>query len=83
MTVKVELKPEVAASITAQAEARGVSVEEYVQEVVEDRAGVQPTRKATPEEIEAMLDELAEMGKDLPHLPSSAFTRERIYQDHD
>ncbi len=83
MTVKVELKPEVAASLHAQAAARGISVEEYVRQVIEDQAGVQPARKATPEEIEAMLDELAEMGKDLPHLPSSAFTRDSIYQDHD
>jgi hypothetical protein len=83
MTVRIELKPEVAANVVAQAEARGLSVEEYVQQVIEDRAGVQPTRKATAEEIEAMLDELAEMGKDLPPLSDYALTRESIYEDHD
>ena len=83
MTVRIELKPEVEASVVAQAQARGLSVEEYVQQVIEDHMVVYSPRKATPEEIEAMLDELAEMGKDLPHLPSSAFSRESIYQDHD
>jgi hypothetical protein len=83
MTVMIELTPEVEANLAAQAEARGLPLEEYVQRVVEDRAAVEPQRRQTPESIEAALDKLAEMGKDLPHLPSSAFTRASIYQDHD
>ena len=83
MTVRIELKPEVAANLQAQADARGLQLEEYLQKMVEDRASAASERPQSPERIEAMLDKLAEMGKDLPHLPSSAFTRESIYQDHD
>jgi hypothetical protein len=83
MTVRIELTPEVAANLAAQAEARGLSLEEYVQRLVEDKVPVASERPQSPERIEAMLDKLAEMGKDLPRLPSSAFSRESIYQDHD
>jgi hypothetical protein len=82
MTVKVELKPEVAASIAAQAEARGVSVEDYVQQVIEDQAG-RSDRPHDPQRLEAMLDKLAEMGKGQPRLSDYALTRESFYEDHD
>jgi hypothetical protein len=83
MTVRIELKPEVEANIAAQAQARGLSVEDYLQRVIEDQAGVQPNDPGYPERLMRALDRLAEMGKDLPPLPSSALTRESIYQDHD
>ena len=83
MTVKLELKPEVEARLAAQARVRGVPLSAYLQNVVEDLARAEPPGRISPEEIEAALDTLAEMGKDLPPLPSSAFSRESIYQDHD
>jgi len=83
MTVRIELKPEVEASVVAEARARGLSVEAYLQQVIEDHADAHHLDPSYPARVEAMLDKLAEMGKDLPHLPSSAFTRESIYQDHD
>ncbi len=84
MTVRIELKPEVEASLAAQADARGLALEEYLQRMIEDQAGVPAPRDPDyPRRIMAALDELAEMGRDLPPLPASAFTRESIYQDHD
>jgi hypothetical protein len=55
----------------------------YLQSVIEDLARSDAARPASLQEVESTLDALAEMGKDLPHLPSSAFSRESIYQDHD
>ena len=83
MTVQDRAETRGRSERVAQAQARGMSVEEYVQQVIEDRAGVSPAPRPSAESFKAMLDELAEMGKDLPHLPSSAFSRESIYQDHD
>jgi hypothetical protein len=83
MTVRLELKPEVEANLAAQARARGVPLDAYLQGVIEDLARTGAARPASLQEIESTLDALAEMGKDLPHLPSSAFSRESIYQDHD
>lgn len=82
MTVKLELKPEVEANLAAQARARGVPLDAYLQSVIEDLAGTESARPASLQELQATLDALAEMGKGLPHLPSSAFDRESIYQDH-
>lgn len=84
MTVKLELKPEVEASLLARARARGVPLNDYLQSVIEELARASdPTPPASLEEFRAALDALAEMGKTLPHLPSSAFSRESIYKDHD
>lgn len=82
MTVRIELKPEVEASVVAQAQARGLSVAEYVKQLIEDQVGFSE-RPHDPQRLEAMLDKLAEMGKDLPPLSDYALTRESIYEDHD
>jgi hypothetical protein len=83
MTVRIELTPEVAANLAAQAEARGLALEEYLQRMVEERAGGDSLDPEYPKRLKAALDRLAEMGKDLPPLSDYALTRESIYQDHD
>lgn len=83
MTVRLELKPDIEANLTAQAGAKGVPLDAYLQSVLEELARANATPSASPEDIEATLDRLAEMGKGLPHLPSSALSRESIYQGHD
>ncbi len=83
MTVRLELKPDIEANLAAQARARGIPLDTYLQSVIENLARAATVPPASPQDIEATLDALAEMGRDLPHLPSSAFSRESIYQDHD
>jgi hypothetical protein len=39
--------------------------------------------RLTQEEIDELLDGLAEFSSKIPHLPDSALTREAIYADHD
>ena len=83
ITVRLELKPDVEANLAAQARDRGVPLDAYLQSVVEDLARNEAAHPASFQDIEATLDALAEMGRGLPHLPSSAFNRESIYRDHD
>ena len=83
MTVRLELKPDIEANLAAQARAMGVPLDAYLQSVIEDLARTEAARPASLQDIEETLDSLAEMGRDLPHLPSSAFSRESIYRDHD
>jgi hypothetical protein len=83
MTVRLELNPDVEANLAAQARARGVPLDAYLQSVIEDLARTEAGHPPSLHDLEATLDALAEMGQDLPHLPSSAFSREGIYQDHD
>ena len=83
MTVTLEIKPEIEAFLNAQAAAKGIPLDAYLQDAIEDLARAQAAPAANLEEFRAMLDTLAEMGKSLPHVSSAAFGRESIYQDHD
>ncbi|MGC4086208.1 MAG: hypothetical protein QM736_29815 [Vicinamibacterales bacterium] len=46
MTVTLELNPDVEAGLLAQAEARGLTLEEYVQQVLRERSGASLVRAA-------------------------------------
>jgi len=81
MVVTVNIPDELA----AQARARGLSLEVFVQEILEQQLAVpmletRPPR--APEEIRAWLDSLAQFSDNIPALPD-AISREWIYQDHD
>ena len=82
MTVRLEIKPEIEASLSAQAAAKGIPLDRYLQDVIEGIARAPAAPAASLEEFRSALDTLAEMGKSLPHVPSAAFSRESIYQDH-
>jgi hypothetical protein len=80
MVVTVNIPDELA----AQARARGLSPEEYVQEILAQRLA-SPTdarQRRTPEEIRTWLDSLAQFSDKIPPLPES-ISREWLYQDHD
>ncbi|MFN0165413.1 MAG: hypothetical protein ACKV22_03195 [Bryobacteraceae bacterium] len=81
MTLTLELAPEIERSLAAQAQAQGVSLDAYLQGVIEDLARAGGAPMASLEEFRATLDALAEMGRNLPHLSVAALTRESIYQD--
>jgi hypothetical protein len=85
MTITLELSPHVAASLAAQAQARGVSLDTYVRHLIEAQvAAVAPREQPmTLEQFEAELDALAADSETLPYLPAAALTRESFYQDHD
>jgi len=67
MTVRLEIKPEIEASLNAQAAAKGILLDAYPREVIEDLARAQAAPAASLEEFRSTLDTLAEMGKSLPH----------------
>jgi hypothetical protein len=82
MQVTLDIPDEVA----AQARARGVPVEAYVQSLVKQaalQASEMARRKMTGEEIQAWLDELTQFSDKIPPMPGETFSREMIYQEHD
>jgi len=83
MTITLDLGPDVEMTLAAQARATGISLNDYLQSVIEDLARAGAAHPVSPRDIEETLDLLAEMGRGLPQLPSSAFIRESIYQDLD
>jgi hypothetical protein len=84
MTITLELTPHVAASLAVQAQARGVSLDTYVRNLIEEQAAAVDHREQlmTLEPFEAELDALAADSETLPYLPPEALTRESFYQDH-
>jgi post-segregation antitoxin (ccd killing protein) len=78
MEVTVKIPDEIA----AQAKARGLRVEAYVQEILEQQ--LRSAENHTPHiatEIYAWLDSLAQFSDKIPPLPD-AISRDWIYQDH-
>lgn len=83
MPISIELKPEVEERLGREASARGVSLEAYVEDLIERQ--VSGTDKAPGiglEELDRVLDALAEGSDGRPTLPPEAYTRESIYQEH-
>lgn len=81
--MKVTLK--VPDEIAAQAKARGLRVEAYIEEILAQQLAARPTgngRPRTPAEIRAWLDSLAQFSDKIPPLPET-ISREWIYQEHD
>jgi hypothetical protein len=78
----MEIKVKVPDEVAAQAQARGVKVEAYVEEILaRQAAGQTPPPLRTPEEIRAWLDSLAQFSGKIPPLPEN-LSREWIHQEH-
>lgn len=84
MPISIELKPEVEERLGREASARGVSVEAYVEDLIE-RQVTRPREGASHidlEELDRVLNALSEGSEDRPAAPPEAYTRESIYQEH-
>ena len=80
MVVTINIPDELA----AEARARGLSLEVYIQQILAHQLAVRPDeiqRSRTPEEIRAWLDSLAQFSEKIPPLPE-IISREWLYQDH-
>jgi hypothetical protein len=81
----MEIRVNVPDELATQAQARGVPVEAYVEELLARQVTVVPAgnkQLRTPEQIRAWLDSLAQFSDKVPPLPDT-ISREWIYQDHD
>lgn len=84
MTIQVELKPETQARLAAEAEAHGIPVEQYAGSLLDEALALSTSSgsgKLTVDELQTMLREIAEGSEKLPHVPTSAFSRESFYED--
>jgi hypothetical protein len=83
MTIQVELKPEIAAQLAAEASAQGLPLEKVaerlLQEALASRSVLQGTLSV--DKFHAMLKSLASGSETLPNLPTEIFTRESFYED--
>jgi hypothetical protein len=91
MTVTIELSPDVEAGLLAQAQAEGLAVSEYVQNLVRGQIAARTSTNATPRpayelspeewvrKFEAWTESHA--GLNLPLLSDEDISRESIYAD--
>jgi post-segregation antitoxin (ccd killing protein) len=80
----MEITVKVPDELAAQAKARGLDVQDYVEELLAQRADALSNSRQirTPNEIRAWLDSLAQFSDKIPPLPET-ISREWIYQDLD
>jgi len=83
MTIQLELDPETAARLKAEADRRGMAPEQYLGELVTKTLRAQPAGpgKLTRESLHAMLDRIGEGAENRPKLPTSSFSRESFYEE--
>lgn len=78
MTVKLELNPEVEAGLVARAEARGLSLEAYLQQVLKERSATAMPLKASGAAAKAR--EFRAFAK--AHRPVGSLTEESLRREH-
>lgn len=79
MTVKLDLNPEVEAGLVAQAEARGLSLEEYLQQVLRERSATpMPMKVSTENAAKARAFRAFAKG----HRPVGSLTDESLRREH-
>jgi hypothetical protein len=79
----MEITLKIPDELAAQARARGLKLEVYIQEILTQQLGAPSgtRRLRAPEEIRSWLDSLAQFSDKIPPLPET-ISREWIYQDH-
>jgi hypothetical protein len=83
MTVTIELPPEVEANLSAQAQAEGLALPQYVERLLRRQVVPLADRSLSPEERAAAWVEAAKNLPRTPVLSDRAMSREGIYDDHD
>jgi len=80
MTVTLKFKPEVEAGLLAQAQASGMSVEEYVLSVLEGTLLPAVKNRLSPEERAAAFEAWSARHRPTPALSDDAVSREAMYE---
>jgi hypothetical protein len=83
MTIQIELNPEIMERLAAEAEARGIALEEYAESLLREAIATcsEPRGQLSVEELHAMLNAIAEGSEKLPKVPTAAFARVSFYED--
>ncbi|HEV2987909.1 MAG TPA: hypothetical protein VG759_05675 [Candidatus Angelobacter sp.] len=83
MTVTLNLKPEVEAGLLAQAQANGMTLEEYLLSMVEGAALSVGQKTLSPEERATAFEVWSAGHRPTPPLSDQAVSRESMYEGRD
>jgi len=81
MPVKLQLSLELEAELLAQARARGLSLEAYLEQLLRERSRVQTPRSADPGERARSFETWAHSHPLTPPLPDDAVRRQNLLRD--
>jgi hypothetical protein len=83
MAIQVELSPEVEAQLAAEAVLRGIALEKYAANLLQEAAipNAAGTGILTPGDVEAMSKRLSAGSESLPILPPEVNDRASYYED--
>jgi hypothetical protein len=83
MTIHVELNPEIAAQLAAEASAQGLPLEKVAERLLQEALASRSVLQGmlSLDKFHAMLKSLASGSEALPNLPTETFTRESLYED--
>ncbi|KYC37156.1 hypothetical protein WA1_46865 [Scytonema hofmannii PCC 7110] len=81
MNISLKLKPEVEARLIIQANAQGVSIETYLESLIEEKLTSKVEKRVAPENWTSMLDRLGRSPSlaKAPMLSDEDISRESIY----
>ena len=84
MTIAIDIKPEVQAELARQAAAHGRAIEAYAASLLEEAVQLPAdANRLNQDSLETTLLEMAQFSHKIPLLDEAAFSRERLYRDHD
>jgi len=81
MSVKIDLPPDVEANLSAEAAALGLSLDEHLRQVLEERATIPRGKPMTPEERARYWRDTAGGLRGTKPLTEEALSRESIYAE--
>jgi len=79
--MSLNLNPDIEARLIALAQSSGVSVEDFLLHVVEERAGRSKPQRLSPELWGAEFEAWADSFPEAPPIPDEALSRENLYPD--
>lgn len=79
--MSLNLNPDIEARLIALARSSGVSVEDFLLHVVEEKTGHSKTQRLSPEKWAAEFDAWADSFPEVPLIPDEALSRENLYPD--
>jgi hypothetical protein len=79
--MSLKLNPDIEARLIALAQASGVSVEAFLQHILEERSGFSRAQRLSPQEWTAQFEEWADSFPEGPAIPDEALSRENLYPD--
>lgn len=77
----IDLDPDVEARLVALARDSGVSVEAFLQHVIEEKSGMVARRRLSAKEWSSEFEQWADSFPDVPPIPDDALSREHLYPD--